>query len=210
MIPYQLRTPRLTLRCWNPEDAHMVQPVVEANKAHLEPWMPWVAEEPVPIEEKAATLRGFRAAFDRDEDYIFGMLSPDGERVLGGSGLHKRVGPKGIEIGYWIDKDHLRQGLATEATAILTRVAMESLDVDRVELHIDPENRPSEGVAKKLGFRYEGVLARRFPLADGRLRDTGMWTLFRSDYADSPARAKAESLDLEAYDLLGRRMEWSR
>lgn len=208
-IPYVLRTPRLLIRCWNPEDAHVVQPAIEANVAHLSPWMPWVQNEPVPLEEKAALLRRFRAAFDRDEDYTYGMLSPEGERILGGCGLHKRVGPKGIEIGFWIDKDHLRQGLATEATAILTRVAMETMDVDRVELHIDPENTASQGVAHKLGFRLEGTLKRRFPVGES-MRDTGIWTLFRSDYAGSPVRAKAHALGLEAYDLLGRRMDWSR
>jgi RimJ/RimL family protein N-acetyltransferase len=205
-IPYRLRTPRLMLRCWNPEDAPRVQPVIEANVAHLSPWMPWVAAEPVPVEEKAATLRRFRAAFDRDEDYVYGMFSPDGERIMGGCGLHKRVGPKGIEIGYWVDKDHLRQGLATEATCVLTRVAMACMDVDRVELHIDPKNHASAGVAETLGFGFEGVLRRRFPLEEGQLRDTGIWTVFRADYANTPVRAKAQALELEAYDLMGRRM----
>ena len=45
--------------------------------------------------------------------------------MLGGMGLHTRVGPRAREIGYWIRKDAEGRGYVTEAVAALTRVGFE-------------------------------------------------------------------------------------
>jgi len=58
--------------------------------------------------------------------------------VLGSTGLHTRVGAGAREIGYWIHQDYINQGLATEATAALTKVAFAIDQVTRIEIHCDP------------------------------------------------------------------------
>lgn len=44
-----------------------------------------------------------------------------GDEVVGGCGLHRRVGPGGLEIGYWVHAAWTRRGIA--AAAGFTRVA---------------------------------------------------------------------------------------
>lgn len=63
--------------------------------------------------------------------------------MVGGTGLHTRVGPDAFEIGYWIRTDAAGAGLATEASAALTRTALELCGAERVELRIDPRNEAS-------------------------------------------------------------------
>jgi RimJ/RimL family protein N-acetyltransferase len=199
---YRVHTRRALLRCWEPVDAPMLTRVIEANLDHLTPWMPWIKEEPEPVEEKAARLRRFRAEFDLDQNYIYGVFTPEGSEVLGGTGLHARVGPRAFEIGYWIDVGHINQGLATEVAAALTRAAFELHRVDRVEIRCEPENGASAAVPRKLGFTHEGNLRRRLLGSGDQLRDTMVWSLFADGYAASPAA----SAELQAFDVLGRRI----
>ena len=100
--PYLIRTERLVIRCWSPEDAPLAKAAIDSSLDHLRLWMPWAHAEPTTVEEKAELFRFFRDSFDRGEDFVYGILDPDGSEVIGGTGLHTRVGPGAFEIGYWI------------------------------------------------------------------------------------------------------------
>jgi RimJ/RimL family protein N-acetyltransferase len=195
--PYRIVTERLVIRCWNPEDAPLAQEAVGSGREHLRPWMLWADKERT-VEEQAALLRSFRALFDRDEDFIYGVFSPDESEVVGGTGLHTRAGDGALEIGYWIRASRTNEGLATEATAALTRVAFELCGVDRVELHVEVGNAPSLRIPAKLGYREEATLRRRI----AGTRDKVIFTLFADEYRDSPSASAA----FEAYDALGTRL----
>jgi RimJ/RimL family protein N-acetyltransferase len=199
---YRIETRRLVIRCWQPQDAPLAKAAIDANLDHLRPWMPWALDEPTSLEEKVNLMRRFRGRFDLDQDYTYGTFSADEKRVLGGCGLHTRLGPNAYEIGYWVHKDFVNRGLATETAAALTRVGFEVGVVDRIEIHISDGNLASASVPPKLGYRLEGTLGRRLTGSDGELHDVMIWSLFSSDYAASPA-AKAE---ICAYDVNGVRL----
>ncbi|MBO0729615.1 MAG: GNAT family N-acetyltransferase, partial [Acidimicrobiaceae bacterium] len=73
--------------------------------------------------------------------------------VAGGCGLHHRIGPGGLEIGYWTHSSFLRTGVATSAARLLTEAAFARADVTRVEIHHDKANTASAGIPRKLGFQ---------------------------------------------------------
>jgi len=196
---YRIQTLRLVLRCWDPKDAPMLKAAVDTSLDHLRPWMPWAGTEATDLATQAGLLRRFRGEFDLEQDFVYGIFNADETLVVGGCGLHTRAGPKAREIGYWIRAGHTSQGLATEAAAALTRVAFEVDEVSRVEIHCDPENVRSAAVARKLGFVHEATLRNRARTAEGKLRDTMIWTLFSDEYPASPAA----SAEIEAFDVLG-------
>lgn len=199
--PYRLETDRLVLRCWEPEDAPLLKDAVDRSLAHLRPWMPWTPDEPEPLDVVYERLRGFRGRYDLDEDFVLGVFSPDDARVLGGTGLHTRLGEGALEIGYWIAADAVGRGYATELGGVLTRAAFEHFGVDRVEIRVDPANARSARVPQKLGFALEATLGRRLPAKQGsELRDVQVWTLFAGELAASPCSRFA----YVAYDALGR------
>jgi RimJ/RimL family protein N-acetyltransferase len=200
---YRIHTHRLILRCWEPVDAPLLTAAVDANRDHLRPWMPWAAGEPDPIKTVIQRLRINRAKFDLDENYVYAIFNPAETQVLGGTGLHPRVGANGIEIGYWIDADHLGLGLATEVTAALTKIVFEIHELDRVEIHCEPENAPSAAVPRKLGYHHEATLRRRSQFSEDDLRDSMIWTLFASDYPNSrAAQAKITAFDATGTKIL--------
>ena len=199
--PYLVRTSRLVLRCWEPRDAPLLKNAVDTSLEHLRPWMPWAAAEPKPLEDKAELLRQFRGRFDLGEDFVYGIFDRDQSEVIGGTGLHTRVGAGALEIGYWISASRIGQGYAGEATAALTRVAFRVCGVDRVEIRVDPANEASLRIPRRLGFREEATLRRRLPDAKGApSRDAVIFTLLADELGSSPAGV----IEAEAFDVLGR------
>jgi RimJ/RimL family protein N-acetyltransferase len=199
---YRIETRRLVVRCWAPADAPSLKAAIDASLDHLRPWMPWSLRHPQEVEALVELLRQWRAQFDLDQDYLYGIWNPGEDQLLGGTGLHTRVGAEALEIGYWIHAGHINQGLATEAAAALTHVAFEVNQVQRVEIHNDPENVASAAVPRKLGFVHEATLRQRTTGPEGERRDAMMWTLLASEYPGS----LAAQADVVAYDALGQRL----
>ena len=196
---YRVLTPRLCLRCWNPQDAPMLKAAVDASRAHLSPWMPW-AREDTTLQMQIDRLRQVRGAFDQGEDFTYGVLSRDESQVLGGSGLHTRGGDRARMIGYWIHVDHIGQGYATETSAALTKAAFLIEDLDRVEIHCDPANAASAAIPRKLGYTHEATLRRRTHWSDGKVEDSMIWTLFADAFPASPVA----QIEIQAFDAAGR------
>ncbi|MBN1642898.1 MAG: GNAT family N-acetyltransferase [Anaerolineae bacterium] len=196
---YRICTRRLVIRCWEPADAPLLKEAIDASLDHLRPWMPWARGEPQSVEAKVDLLRRFRGAFDLDRDYVYGVLSRDERLVLGGTGLHTRLGSGALEIGYWIRADHANQGLGTEVAAALTRVAFQVNGVERVEIHCDVANAWSAAIPRKLGYVHEAT--RRSHASGGHdvVVGTMIWTLFAHELLGSPAALAA----VEAYDAMG-------
>lgn len=199
---YRIHTSRLILRCWTPTDAPRLKAAVDESREHLKEWLPWAEGEPEELQIVVNRLRSFRAKFDLGEDFVYGIFSSDETNVLGGSGLHTRRGEHAREIGYWLHKDYLNQGLITEASAALTKVAFEVDQIHRVEIRCDPKNVRSAAIPRKLGYTLEATFREDFKISDGTWRDTMVWVLLASEYPNTPS-AKVE---IEAFDVIGRKL----
>jgi RimJ/RimL family protein N-acetyltransferase len=185
---YRIVTPRLVIRCWDPRDAPRLKEAIDSSLDHLRPWMPWARHEPQTLAQKVELLREFRGQFDLGSDTIYAIFDVREERVLGGTGLHPRIGAGALEIGYWIRADAIGHGLATESTAALTRVAFEVADVDRVEIRCALENHASAAVPRKLGYAEQE-----------RTADDMIFALTTDAFPGSPTAGAR----LVAYDVMG-------
>ena len=197
---YRIETARLVIRCWHPADAPLLAAAITASVDHLRPWMPWAHSEPEALQAKIDRLRRFRGSFDLGQDYIYAIFDAAEQMVLGGTGLHPRIGDHAREIGYWIHQDYAGQGLASEASAALIKVSFEIEQLERIEIRCEPGNAQSAAIPRKLGFTHEATLRSRLPFLDQPLRDVMIWSLFRSDYPTSPAA----SVEIKAFDVVGR------
>jgi len=196
---YRIETGRLVLRCWSPADAPVLRAALDVCDAHLRPMIPFMKDEPRSLQQTALWLRGHRAAFDLDEMYRYAVFDASEKNLLGENMLLARVGPGGLEIGYWTHKDAIGRGFATEATSALIRVAFEIKKVERVEIMCTPENTASASIPARLGFTHEATLKKRALDSDGVSRDLMVWSLFSADYPSSPAASTA----LRAFDCMG-------
>ena len=170
--PERIEHPGFVLRCRDEADAPRVKEVVDRNLEHLRRFMPWARDEPRPVEEMAARMRGAREKFMRDEEWQFGIFSADETRVLGAIGLHRGAAPGTMEIGFWLCRSAEGRGIATEATRILTNLALTRLGAERVEIRCDTRNERSAAVPRRLGYVLEDT---RDEVYEGSPRQAQTW-----------------------------------
>jgi len=140
------------------DDAPDVVAAMTESLAHLRPWMPWATDANATVEAQVLRLGEVWASWDAGTDFVYVLrLLEGGESVLGVIGLHRRVGPGAIEIGYWTHVAHTGQGYMSAAAKAATGAAVELADVDRVEIHTDLANVRSAAIPRKLGYRLERI-----------------------------------------------------
>ena len=170
------------------DDAPRLAQAVGESLEHLRPWMPWVAQEPVPLAERRQRIATWEQDWRAGGDLVMGVFV-DGA-AAGGCGLHHRIGPEGLEIGYWIHPSFLRQGIATAAARLLTNAAFHQPEITRVEIHHDKANVASAGVPRKLGFRLMREVPDE-PEAPGEVGVSCEWKITRAEWAPFPIASPA-------------------
>jgi RimJ/RimL family protein N-acetyltransferase len=142
---------------------------------HLRPWISWASTPAAQVEVQHARCRKAEQLWSHGSDYLYALRRHRGDIVIGMFGLHRRIGPGAVEIGYWVHAGWTGQGHATAATAALTRAALALPDIERVEIHTDEANTASAAIPRRLGYRLVRVDAEppEAPAETGRLQ---IWT----------------------------------
>lgn len=151
-LPSRIEGEHLLLRHWKAADVEALDEVIRRNLDHLRPWMPWVAEEPLTLADRRALIDTWAAQWSAGGDSVYGVFV--GEVIAGGCGLHRRIGPHALELGYWTSVDHLGKGVASRAARLLTTAALQVPGISSVEIHHDKANLRSAAVPRRLGYRY--------------------------------------------------------
>lgn len=151
-LPDRLAGPGgVIVRRWVPADAEALSAAVGESVEHLRPWMGWVAQEPLAPERRREMIAEWEERWRRGGDLVAGIFV-DG-RVAGGCGLHDRIGPDGLEIGYWLHPAFVGRGIVTTAAILLTDAAFTLQRITHVEIHHDKANQRSGAVPRRLGYR---------------------------------------------------------
>jgi ribosomal-protein-serine acetyltransferase len=138
----------VTLRRYRAGDVDAVFDAVTASLGHLRPWLPWAAD--YRRESAEEYVANSIEHWDDGTEYNYAITTAG---LLAGSiGLMARIGPGGLEIGYWVHRAYTRRGLATAAAATLVEQAFRLPGVDRVEIVHDELNLASGAIPRKLGF----------------------------------------------------------
>lgn len=197
---YKIETSRLIIRCYQPADAAKLQTSINDSIEHLRPWIPWAQDEPQPVDWMAGFIRKFRGQFDLGQDAVYGIFDKQEKEIIGGTGLHNRVGEGAREIGYWINVKHINKGYASEAVCALTKVGFQIEGLERLEIHCSAENTRSNHIPEKLGYRQETINKHHLTDRHGKIHDEIIWTLNAKQYPATTIKA----IKIRAYDFLDR------
>ncbi|WP_052862803.1 GNAT family N-acetyltransferase [Streptomyces niger] len=143
-----LRHGDVELRRWRMDDIDTLHRVMTESRDHLLPWLAFAATHD--RKQGQEFLARSQEQWASGEAYSYAITS--GGEVIGSCGLHRRIGPGGLEIGYWIHPAWTGKGLATMAAAALVRAAGQLPGIGHVEIHHDEGNPASGAVARRLGF----------------------------------------------------------
>lgn len=89
-------------------------------------------------------------------------------------------------LGYYAFAPHSGQGLMTEGFALVLDIAFRALKLHRVEVNVQPTNRASLALVKRLRFEREGY-SRRYVKVAGRWRDHVRFAMLAEDWRKSRA-----------------------
>jgi ribosomal-protein-serine acetyltransferase len=166
-MPFPLSVDDATeLRLMKPSQAETIFRVVDENREHLRRWLPWVDRT-----RSARDTREFIVSMERQyregDGVAVGIWA--GGRFAGAAGLRIERANRAASIGYWIARRYQGKGLVTRACRALMGWAFDELKLQRIELRAATGNRRSLAVARRLGFRREGVLRGSAWVGDRRL-----------------------------------------
>jgi RimJ/RimL family protein N-acetyltransferase len=131
----------------------------------------------------AAEEEFLRRAAESDKDLALGVMTRAAGQFIGVAGLHDLDGRNrhaqfGVTLG---DKESWGKGYGTEVTQLVVRYAFETLNLNRVWLHVYEYNPRALRVYEKVGFRTEGRL-RQDTFRDGRYWDTFVMAVLRDEW----------------------------
>jgi ribosomal-protein-alanine N-acetyltransferase len=173
----QARAPGLpagySVRALCADDAPALAAAYTRNRGHLEQWDP--AREP-----SFYTVAGQQEAVDRQLSLVHGGLLGAwvlvrGDDIVGRVNLNNVV--RGVlcsaAVGYWVDRAHLRRGLARAAVEHACAEARQ-LGLHRVEAGTMVHNVASQRVLLRAGFEQYGMAA-RFLFIGGAWQDHNLY-----------------------------------
>jgi RimJ/RimL family protein N-acetyltransferase len=170
-VAVELRDEDLMLRGWSFDD---VPAIVEACRdPEIPRWIPFV---PTPYTQRDAAEYVEACLAAGPERFPFAVTAAEDRRLLGSIDLRVNAMRTG-HIGYWMAAEARGRGNCTHALRMLSRWGVDELRLGRLELVTDPDNRASQRVAEKAGFRREAVLRSHLLYPDGRRRHSVMFSL---------------------------------
>lgn len=170
MQPVILRTERLELSLPREDDIDAI--VAAAQDPEVPRWTglpsPYTREHAQQFVEKVPqwwdAASELTWAVRRDGQWI-GMI---GLHDLGARRDHASVSGSSAEIGYWLAPEARGQGYVTEAARAVIDFSFTTAGLARIEWRAVVGNTESAHVARKLGFRYEGLLRQGLTSPRGR------------------------------------------
>ncbi len=160
-------------------DADAMYEAARESIAELSVWMTgWLSE--YSFEECRTWLESQPEKWEQ-EVYSFVIIGPRDNHLLGGCGL--RITDKSFrvaDLSYWIRTGQTKRGLATTSALLLARFGFNELNLNRIEIVIAVDNKPSQRVAEKTGAIKEGVLRNRL-VVNGKTVDAVMFSLISQD-----------------------------
>ncbi|MGD8860916.1 MAG: hypothetical protein PVI30_12975 [Myxococcales bacterium] len=101
VAPEQRACDGFVLRSYREGDGERLAEAVNESYEHLRPWMPWARPHQT-AEASERLVRQFRARYLLAEDFVIGIFSADGLRLLGGGYCRNAAsGPAAWLMAIW-------------------------------------------------------------------------------------------------------------
>jgi len=135
--------------------------------AHFDEWFDWTMEQ-----------------LQSGRHHPFAVRRKSDERIIGTTRYYDIVSDhKRLAIGStWYSKEVRGSIINSEVRLLTLHYAFETLGMNRIEMITDPRNVNSRAAMRILGATQEGIMRSHLIYRDGRIRDSILFSIIRSDW----------------------------
>ena len=183
----------LLLRSYKPEDAAELFRCINQSRAHLRTFLAWV-DGTTRQEHSLQFIQDAIAQQAAGQGLALGIFLQQERTLIGGIGMHKwNHDLKLAQVGYWIVKDYEGKGLMYRSALRFLDFLFHKIGLNKVEMHIVPQNTRSIALAGQLGAKTEGVIRQSLRIG-GRLEDVIVTGILYTEWEQMhPGKPKAIS-----------------
>ena len=176
---------QIRLRFCKPEHAEELFAVIDANRAHLRKWLPWV-DGINTVDDERKWIGDNLTRFV--EGGVYGVNILYQGQIAGNIGfalldMENRV----ADIGYWLAESMQGHGIMTRACRAWVSHCFDTLKLHRATIRAEPANERSWRIAERLGFTREGTLRHVGRYDDGRWIDHHLYAMLAEDWPQHSA-----------------------
>jgi RimJ/RimL family protein N-acetyltransferase len=147
-----LETERLVLRPLNEDDVDAIFAL--RRDAEL---MQFIREPQTKRTEAENWINLVSELWERDRIGFCAVIDKTSNEFIGWCGLWKLKETGETEVGYAIDKNFQKKGLASEAAQKFLEYGFDQLKLEKIVAVARPENTASRRVMEKIGMKYDGI-----------------------------------------------------
>ena len=181
-----LITQRCVVRRFREHDGKALYKLLDDNRDYLIDHFPFLMAEAGKSRRGAETfVRECIAEWLLQRRYAMGVWSNESTELIGFVqvfAIDWQV-PSG-ELGFFIDKELIRQGIMTEVLARVVRFAFLQLELEKLVIKTLIDNYASQRLARRVGFSREGELRGEYRLPSGTLVDLMRFGFARETYGE--------------------------
>ena len=169
-----MKTARLRIRSLRESDCSSFLKVMNSNDQFLYPWVR-------PVKTKDEFLKYYQT-FNRISAEGFLLEHLENNEIVGlvSLGGILRGALQSGQLGFYLSETYSKKGFMSEALKGIIPYIFKNLRLHRIEANVQPNNRASKALIKKMGFVNEGF-SQRFMYIYGAWRDHERWAIC-SDY----------------------------
>lgn len=134
-----------------------------------------------PIMEQTTKVEAEKRFADTSRSATFIVQKKDGTNI--GLMVHFGQSSGAITIGYAIIPSEHGKGYGTEALHLMVDYLFLAKDIHRVQANTDPENKVSQHILEKVGFKKEGE-SRNSSFVRGQWRDERHYSILRNEWKE--------------------------
>lgn len=146
----------VSMRMLNASNAEELFKITDRSRAYLREWLPWL-DQTVTVEDSLQFIMNSFQIYAERNGMTAGIFYKG--NLAGVAGFNRfdwtnRIG----YIGYWLDIEHQGYGIMTRVVGALTDYAFEKYELNRIDIRAAYDNKKSQAIPERLGFKQEGVL----------------------------------------------------
>jgi len=172
-----LDSKRIRLRPFRASDTATMH-TIYADAKHMQYW----SIEPSRSLEVTRKSMRWHVAYKPRYYAMWAVEEKKNRKLIGMINYHRRdLRERRVDMGWVVLPDNTGKGYMTEAGQTLIRYLIDTLKIHKVEALIRKENKPSQALAKRLGFRLEGGPLRDRWLVGGRWHSVMLYGLIAGE-----------------------------